>query len=107
MSVASFPRFAFEHLRRHVGGRARNFLGRRVLEPGHAHDAKIDQLQRSPALEDDIVGLDVAMDMPARWSAATPRASPIAILRPSSSPIEGRRVSRVSRSSPWYSGMTV
>ena len=54
--------FAGEHFRRHVGGGPGNVLGRKILQSGHAHHAEIDQLERAFALEDHVVGLDVAMD---------------------------------------------
>ena len=54
--------FAGEHFRRHIAERAGNVLGRKILQAGNAHHAEIDQLERSVAFEDHVVGLDVAMD---------------------------------------------
>jgi hypothetical protein len=37
-------------------------FGRKILLSEHPHHPEIDQLERSTVLENDIVGLDVAMD---------------------------------------------
>ncbi len=62
MSVASLPAFAGKHFGCHVGRRAGNVLGRKILQSEHPHHPEIDQLERSTVLENDVVGLDVAMD---------------------------------------------
>jgi hypothetical protein len=101
MSVASLPGFAGEHFRCHVGGGAGNVLGREVLQPGYAHDAEIHQLQRFAALEDDVIRLDVAMD---DAGAVQRRGAPRQLDRDVAAFLQaqpGRRVSRVSSSSPW------
>ena len=51
-----------EQLRRHVARRARNVLGREILEPRHARDAEVDQPQSAGLQQDHVIGLDVAMD---------------------------------------------
>ena len=62
MSVCFVALFAGEHFRRHISERAGNILGRKILEPRHAHHAEIDQFERALGLENDIVRLDVAMN---------------------------------------------
>ncbi len=94
--------FAVKHFRRHVGGRAGNVLRRGILQSGNAHHPEIDQLQRSFALEDHVVRLDVAMD---DAGAVQRRCRARQLDRDVASFLQTqareRRESRVSSSSPW------
>jgi hypothetical protein len=91
---------AGEHFGRHVGGRARNGLGWKVLEPGKAHDAEIEQLERPVGLQHHVVRLDVAVDDAGAVQRGGRAGKPDRDGTPLLQATDGARVSRVSRSSP-------